>query len=135
MYLIQETKYNLASKFKEFNKKYFDSELNLDFELDTKYLSNSLSLGVVKLDKDKVAYLGINTNNKLPIEVYDAILIHEMIHVYCIQKYGSEKAIEKQGHNDLFYKKRESLIKKYNLEIPVKEDISSIDKILDKLGY
>jgi hypothetical protein len=135
MYILNESKYQITSRFKFFNKLLFNNSITENFEISTSRGGNSFILGVVATSTEyKVDYLQVKEDSRLPNEVLDAVLIHEMIHAYCIQQYG-EKALENKGHNALFYKKRDELLKKFpEYPIPVKEDISSIESILDTLG-
>jgi hypothetical protein len=129
-------KYDIESKIDYFNSLVFKSELDTDFDTGDYSGQSSFVLGAVKYTGDFIDGLYINIKNKFPDEVLDMILLHELIHIYVIQKYGMEKATEKQGHNKLFYDERDTIMRKFpEFNIPVKEDISGIEQILDSLGY
>lgn len=122
-------KYKGNIKFKLFNKTLFNNELPNDYKVKFELFPSFTILGEVRITSKEIA---IN-KNKLPDEVLDLILIHEMIHISVFEKYGPVEI--NSPHGKEFQLERKRILSISDYDIPQKEDISSIEKILSKLGY
>ena len=134
MYFLDKTLYPFVEKFLFFNKLMFNNAIDFNFPVgEYTDAPNSWTLGVVKVGQDSILGLYLKTTNKLPTEVFDVILIHEMIHAYLYQT-DKEAALVNKGHGPAFMKLRDTLIRRFpEYPIPVKEDIAAIESILDRL--
>lgn len=120
----------LKKLYNEYNKKFFNNSLRVNIKIDGNHFKSSFVLGEYV---PHIETIFINKNN-LPIEALSLILLHEMIHVYNVQVEGLDPAID-EIHGQTFHNKRNEINKYLKYPIPHKEDLASIDSLLDSLGY
>lgn len=129
-------KYNVRERAEFFNEVIFNGELDLSFDIDSGTFESGFTIGSVAIVSGSIKHLKINTNNKLPHEALDAVVIHELIHVKDCQIHGADIDLSNGGHNDFFYSERDRIMGEFpEYPIPVRENLTALDEILDKLGY
>ncbi len=133
--VIKSTEYNLEEKYKLFNKLYF---YNLLPTIPLSYSKSKTVGGQVKARYTKAlgggnvlvqGSLSLTITNlyKRTEEQFDAILLHEMIHVYFIVN-GNFTEQHGRYFNDL----RKEISEKSGIDIPLTDNISDLELESDK---
>lgn len=135
---IPGSKYDMAKRFKHWNAKLFKGILPTPkFEKKRNNVSGSMAFRVDRLSKRIVDVedwvLTINPKGKRTEEGWDAILIHEMVHLSLQYKYLGRKVsmykqeVGRDGHGEVFVKKIDELSKLLPFTIPITDELTGID--------
>lgn len=137
--------FDLDKMYKDYNKKYFSNKLP-DIKVVWDSLKGKAGVTLSKIaknkknKKEKIVDIMIkisNIYNKSETQV-KSVLLHEMIHVYLLNKGIIETKGGDKSHGTEFEKKRKEIEKKAGIPITVTEDInrSNIDNnTINDLSY
>lgn len=114
---------NLDQLYSKLNKKYFRGELPV---VKTKWSNKRRSMGAVVASRVKatgaisIKHLEISKHLDIDEEKLNALMIHEMIHVYVL--FILQLSEKDGGHGTEFHKKLDELNRKTPFVIPASED-------------
>lgn len=147
-FLESKNNFNLDKMYKEYNKKYFKSELPEDLSVTWNNLKDKAGVTLYQIstnketkeknvNKEDIRIEISNIYNKSETQI-SSVMLHEMIHVWLLVNGVYETTGGDTSHGKEFEKKRKELQKKSGITISVTEDIdkSNIDnKSVDDLSY
>lgn len=126
--IVTPNQYNLVQHFNYFNSKFFNNELppvKLSWHADDK--SSGLTVckfgrvdGKIVVDPGSIEIF-ISDNYARPIDIFDAVLLHEMIHAY----FFSKNDINEQ-HGVKFQQMAAKFSKMLGIKIPITDSMEAV---------